>query len=86
MSAKVTTAINTLKANGYDGSYETGSLSVNPQYNFVDGRSIIIAQGATQSLTVRVRNLDAKGQKVGTLVDALAKINGLNVDSVTFDI
>ncbi len=37
-------------------------------------------------MTVKVRNLDAKGQKVATLVDALAQINGVNLDSVSFDI
>lgn len=37
-------------------------------------------------MTIRIRGLDAKGQKVATLVDALAQINGVNLDSVSFDI
>lgn len=37
-------------------------------------------------MTVRIRGLDAKGTKVGTLVDALAQVNGINIDSVSFDI
>ena len=41
---------------------------------------------AQQSLTIKVKNLDAKGQKVATLVDALAQVDGINIDSVSFDI
>ncbi len=52
----------------------------------MNGRSEIIGQQASQSLTIRIRGLDAKGQKVATLVDALAQVDGLNLDSVTFDI
>lgn len=86
LSSKLNTAIDTLVANGYNGSYETNSLSVSPRYNFLNGRSEIIGQQASQSLTVTVRGLDAQGTKVGTLVDALADIDGLNINSVVFDI
>lgn len=87
LAAKVNQAISILKANGYDSnSYETGTLNVYPEYNYQNGRSEIVGQSAQQSLTVRIRGLDSQGTKVGTLVDALARINGLNIDSVSFDI
>lgn len=37
-------------------------------------------------MTIRANNIDSKGQKIGILVDSLANINGVNIDSVTFDI
>jgi uncharacterized protein YggE len=87
LSEKVNQAISILKANGYDSSsYETGSLNVYPEYSYQNGKSEIIGQSAQQSLTVRVKGIDAKGTKVGTLVDALAQVNGINIDSVSFDI
>lgn len=52
----------------------------------MNGKSEVVGQQASQSITIRVRNIDAKGQKVGVLVDALAQINGINIDSVSFDI
>lgn len=87
LSDKVNQALAVLKANGYGNeAYETGSINVYAEYSYQNGRSEVIGQQASQTLTVRVRNLDAKGQKVGVLVDALAQINGINIDSVTFDI
>lgn len=87
LSAKVTQALSILKANGYgDDSYETGSINVYPEYNYINGRSEIVGQTASQSLTIRARGVDPKGQKVGVLVDALAQVDGINIDSVSFDI
>lgn len=87
LSGKVNRALAVLKANGYGSdAYETGSINVYPEYNYQNGRSEVVGQQASQTLTVRVRNLDAKGQKVGVLVDALAQIDGINIDSVSFDI
>lgn len=87
LSAKVNQALDILKANGYGAdAYETGSINVYPEYNYLNGRSEIIGQRASQSLTIRARGVDAKGQKVGTLVDALAQVDGINIDSVSFDI
>lgn len=37
-------------------------------------------------MTIRARGVDSKGQKVGVLVDALAAVNGINIDSVSFDV
>ena len=33
-----------------------------------------------------MRQLDAKGEKVAKFIDALAAVNGINIDSVSFDI
>lgn len=61
-------------------------MNVFPEYSFLNGRNEVIGQTASQSLTVRVRNLDAKGESVARLIDALAAVNGININSVTFDI
>ena len=87
LSAKVSQALAIFAQNGVNGSsYETSSVNVFPEYNFVNGRNEIIGQTASQSLTARVRQLDAKGEKVARFVDAVAVINGINIDSVSFDI
>lgn len=52
----------------------------------MNGKSQVVGQQATQSLAITVLGLDSKGQKVGTLVDALSQVNGINIDSVSFDV
>lgn len=88
LSNKVNQALATLKANGYgNDAYETGSLSVYPEYDYSVNPARETGQRAQQSITIRVRGLDEKGQKVATLIDALAtKVNGLNINNVSFDI
>ncbi len=46
----------------------------------------MVGQRATQSLTVTIKNIDPQGQKVGTLIDALSQVNGIKINSVSFDI
>lgn len=41
---------------------------------------------ASQSITVNIKSLDPKGEKVGNLIDQIATIDGALIDSVTFDI
>lgn len=33
-----------------------------------------------------MQNLDTEGKKIGVLVDALSQVNGININSVSFDI
>lgn len=62
LSAKVSQALAIFAQNGVNSSsYETGSVNVFPEYSFVSGRSEVVGQTASQSLTARVRQLDAKG-------------------------
>lgn len=61
-------------------------MNVFPEYNYRDGKNEVVGQKASQSFTVKVRNLDQKGQKVAKLIDALAQVNNLRINSVSFDI
>ncbi len=80
-------ALAVLNANGLNnGAYETGSINVYPEYVYANGQSQIVGQQAEQTIRVRVFNIDANGLKVGTLIDALSLVNGINIDSVVFDI
>lgn len=87
LSNKVNLALAVLKANGYGAdSYETSSLNVYAEYDYSVSPPRETGQRAQQSLTIKVRGLDEKGQKVATLIDALAKVDGLNINNVSFDI
>lgn len=67
-------------------SYETQSLNIRGNYNYASGRSQLVGYIATQNLLITVKNIDSKGTKVSALIDSLAKINGLEIQSVNFDI
>lgn len=87
LSNKINEAITVLKSNVFkDITYETSSLSVYAEYDYSSGSAKVTGQRAQQTITVKVRGLDAKGQKVATLIDALARIDGLNINNVSFDI
>jgi uncharacterized protein YggE len=64
---------------------QTTYLSVNPNFNFSNGNAVITGQTASQTLTVTVRNLGINGETIGTLVDLLAEIDGVQINGLTFD-
>ena len=59
-----------LKKNGIGlSSIETGSLNVFPEYNYLNGKNEVIGQRATQTLIVKVKQIDSKGGKMGIIID-----------------
>ena len=46
----------------------------------------MIGKRASQTITITVRDLDEAGTKVANLIDELAKINTIIINSVRFDI
>lgn len=45
----------------------------------------MVGQKATQTLSVKVRNLDAEGSAIGFLIDTASYIDGVIINGVTFD-
>ena len=67
---------------------ETQSLSIFPQYEYPNGKQQLVGQTASQTLKVTVRNIDSKDSKggnVGTLIDQLVGINGIQFNNLIFD-
>lgn len=70
LSGKVNEANALLKKNGIGlSSIETGSLNVFPEYNYLNGKNEVIGQRATQTLIVKVKQIDSKGGKMGIIID-----------------
>ena len=57
--------------------YSTSSISIYNEYQFINGRQEIVGKTAQQSIQVRIQNLDSKGERVGTLLDQIATVNGV---------
>lgn len=87
LSVKTRGLVLVLSLNGYTlDDYETSSISVYPQRSYINGQSVITGYRASQSFTITIDNLDADGDRVASLIDQLAILDGIQIDSVQFDI
>lgn len=87
LGQKVNRVIGVLKSNGYgNDAYQTNYFYVFDQYGTVNGTSQVIGKQAQISIMVKVRGPGDLGKNVATLIDALAVIEGINIDNVSFDI
>lgn len=69
------------KYNVADKDIATNSLNLNPQYNWEDGKRILIGQSASQSINVKIRNVD----NLGKIIDEIGKITNINLYSIRYD-
>lgn len=73
-TAKVNKIVSDLKELGIEGKdIKTDNYSVYPRYDWADGRQILRGYTVTQSLGIKIRNLDA----IGTVLEK-ATANGAN--------
>lgn len=54
-------------------------------YEYRNNENVLVGQKASQTLSVKIRDITADGAAIGRLIDAAAKIDGLLVNGVTFD-
>lgn len=66
---------------------QTSNLSFYPEYEWKgdDGRQLI-GQRVRQTLTIKIPEIDENPERVTNILDALGTINGLELNSVNFDI
>jgi uncharacterized protein YggE len=75
--------VSALESNGVaKKDIATTNLSVNPNYSYVHGQSVISGYGVDNSLSVKIRHL----LTAGTVIDAAASAGGnaLSIDSLQF--
>ncbi len=68
-----------------EGDYSTSSFNISPDYDYSNGESILVGQKASQTLTVKIRDLTANGRAIGKFIDDVSQINGIAVNGVQFD-
>lgn len=64
-----------------DEDLETGWISINPYYEWVDGQRTLRGQKASQSVTVKTGRVD----RAGEVYEILAKTDGISVSSISLD-
>ena len=85
---KLATIVAILKDNDVpERNIQTSNLSFRPEYDWSgdDGRKLL-GQKVSQTLTIKIPEIDKKADRVTDILDALGVINGLELNSVNFDI
>lgn len=78
-------ATNILKNYGLPSSnYSTTSLSLSPEYSYVDGTSYLVGQTATQSLQVTIGQLIKNKDVLAKIIVALASFEALSISGFSF--
>jgi len=84
---KATELIAILKANGIpDNDIQTSQLSIYPEYDYTNNGSVLKGQRASISLSVKVKGIDEKAEKVAKTIDAVSQISNITIGSIGFDI
>ncbi len=63
----------------------TQSISIYPQYEYPDGKMELVGQQAQQTLTVTVRGIDKNGGNLGSIIDQIVKVDGIQFNGLSFD-
>lgn len=64
----------------------TTSFSYDVEYEYVDGKRVRLGQRAEQSLCVKIKHIDKNPELLANLLDRVAVIDKVEVQSVEFDI
>ena len=63
----------------------TQSISISPQYEYPDGKMQLVGQQAQQTLTVTVRGINKNGGNLGSTIDQLVRVDGIQFNGLSFD-
>lgn len=87
VNEKVSTAMTVLKNNGIpESDITTDNLSIYTEYDYSGSSRRVIGQRASQSLEVKIKKIDAKGEKAAKIIDQLSSIENVQMHGIYFDI
>lgn len=60
----------------------TETLSINPYYEWIDGKRMLVSQRASQSINVLLRDIDS----IGSIIEDLSQLDGIAISSIQLDV
>ncbi|HPZ16762.1 MAG TPA: SIMPL domain-containing protein [Sphaerochaeta sp.] len=79
---KMGALLSTLRANGIEEKdLTTTAINLRPSYVWIENKQVLEAQVASQSVTVKVRNLAV----LGSIIDQLGEVSSITLNSITLD-
>lgn len=86
LNSKIDTIIKIIEGLGISPKdYSTSSLRLNQVYEYRNNENVLIGQKATQTFSVKIRDITADGAAIGKLIDSVSSIDNIIVNGVTFD-
>ena len=83
INGRINALILVLNLNGYNSDdYHVDSISIYDDYN----RGQVVGKRGSQTMTISIKNINASGSQVGTLIDQITTVDRILIDSVSFDI
>jgi uncharacterized protein YggE len=87
VNQRINAAAEVLRNNGVDvKDIQTSNLSVYPEYDYVNGSSVLRGQRASVSINAKIKGIDAKAEKASKIIDEVSKIEKIELGSLSFDI
>jgi uncharacterized protein YggE len=68
-----------------ENDIQTSNLTMSPKYDYTNYRKLV-GQTAGQGVYIKVKQIDSQATKAGKIVDELAKINNIEVNSIQFSL
>lgn len=86
LNQKISQIIRTIEGQGVaKKDYSTSSLTLSQAYEYRNNENVLVGQSASQTLSVKIRDISNDGAAIGRLIDAVSKVDGLSISGVTFD-
>lgn len=83
---KMASLLQTLKSFDIpDKDLKTQSITLRPNYVWIDSKQVLTGQKATQNITVKVNGIDENPEKLGNIIDSLSKVTNITLSNISFD-
>jgi uncharacterized protein len=87
VNQKINNAIQVAKDNGVkDSDITTTNLNIYTEYDYTNNYRKLLGQRATQTLSIKIKQLDVKASKAATVIDQLSAIDNIQINNISFDI
>lgn len=87
VNQKLSQAVEVLRSNGVDANdIQTSNISIYPEYDYSNNQAVLRGQRASASVEAKVKGLDAKASQASKIIDQVAKIDKIQIGSISFDI
>jgi len=83
---KMASLLKTLKSFDIpDTDLTTQSITLRPDYDWIDSKQVLRGQKATQNITVKVKGVDKEPEKLGNIIDQLSTETNITLSNISFD-
>jgi uncharacterized protein YggE len=84
---KIAKLLDILVSNGVKKEeFKTTRITISPRYDYKNGEQVFRGQEASESIEVKLKNINPDGLAIGKLIDDLATVDNIDLSGVSFDL